>query len=61
MSEDRRLVKDLEPNGKSRGRSHVTHEKLMQGGTLKLAFSSEKEVEWSHRTLRAPFSEIAAH
>lgn len=61
MSEDRGFVKDVELSGKSLDRSYVTHEELMQGGTLKFAFSSEKEAGWSCRTLRAPFSETAAH
>ena len=50
-------MKDVQFNGESLDRSHVTHEELMQGGTLKFVFRSEEEAEWSGRALRAPFSE----
>jgi len=39
----------------------VTHEELMSGGELKFIFSSEKDAEWSHRKLRAPYSDTASH
>jgi len=58
VSEDHGFVRDVQFNGKSLNRSYVTHEELMQGGVLKFIFSSEKEAEWSHRTLRKPFSEL---
>lgn len=61
MSDDKGYVKDVLLNGKSLNRSYVTHEELMQGGTLKFIFSSEKEADWSHRALQAPFSETASH
>ncbi|MBS1822523.1 MAG: GH92 family glycosyl hydrolase [Acidobacteria bacterium] len=55
------FVKDVQLNGRPLDRSYVTHEELMQGGVLKFVFSGEKEAEWSHRTLRAPFSESSGH
>jgi len=58
VSEDHGFVRDVQFNGKSLDRSYVTHEELMQGGVLKFIFSGEKEAEWSHRTLRMPFSEL---
>lgn len=60
MSEQRGFVKDVLLNGKSLDRSYVTHEELMKGGELKFIFSDEKGAEWSHRILRAPYSETAA-
>jgi predicted alpha-1,2-mannosidase len=57
MSEAQGFLKDVQLNGKSLDRSYVTHEELTQGGTLKFIFASEEEAEWSHRTLRPPFSE----
>ena len=61
MTEEHGFVKDVQLNGKSLDRSYVTHEELMQGGTLKFVFSNEKEAEWSRRSLRAPFSETTTH
>lgn len=60
-NEDHGFLKDVLLNGKSLDRSYVTHEELMQGGVLRFIFSGEKEADWSHRTLRPPFSESAAH
>ncbi len=57
MTEDQAFLKDVLLNGKSLDRSYVTHQELMQGGELRFVFSSEKDAEWSHRKLRAPFSE----
>ena len=59
LSESRGFVKDVLLNGSSLDRSYVTHEELMKGGELKFIFSSEKDAEWSHRKLRAPYSETA--
>ncbi len=61
MSEAHAFVKDVLLNGHSLDRSYVTHEELMQGGDLTFVFSDEKDAAWSHRTLRLPFSETAAH
>jgi predicted alpha-1,2-mannosidase len=61
LSEGRGFVKDVLLNGNSLDRSYVTHEELMKGGELKFIFSSEKDAEWSHRMLRAPYSETTAH
>jgi predicted alpha-1,2-mannosidase len=60
MSETQSFVKDVLLNGKSLDRSYVTHQELMGGGELKFVFSSEKDATWSHRTLRAPYSETSA-
>jgi predicted alpha-1,2-mannosidase len=60
MSEAQGFVKDVLLNGKSLDRSYVTHQELMEGGELKFVFSNEKDATWSHRTLRAPYSETAA-
>ena len=57
MSNEHGFVKDVQLNGKSLDRGYVTHEELMQGGTLKFVLSDENGAEWSHRSLRAPFSE----
>ena len=61
LSESRGFVKDVLLNGSSLDRSYVTHEELMKGGELKFVFSSEKDAEWSHRVLRAPYSATAPH
>ncbi len=61
LSESRGFVKDVLLNGSSLDRSYVTHEELMKGGELKFIFSTEKDAEWSHRKLRAPYSETATH
>jgi len=61
MGEDRGFVKEVLLNGKSLDRSYVTHEELMEGGTLRFIFSDEKQADWSRRALRAPFSETASH
>lgn len=60
LDKDHGFVKDVQLNGGSLDRTYVTHEELMQGGVLKFIFSTEKEAEWSHRTLRTPFSELIA-
>jgi predicted alpha-1,2-mannosidase len=59
LNDSHGFVKDVLLNGKSLDRTYVTHEELMQGGTLKFIFSNEKDAAWSHRTLRAPYSETA--
>ncbi len=61
LSETHGFVKDVLLNGNSLDRSYVTHEELMQGGELKFIFSSEKDAEWSHRKLRAPYSDTTRH
>ena len=33
----------------------------MKGGELKFVFSDEKDADWSHRALRAPYSDTAPH
>lgn|GEM_PF-6535717 len=60
MNEEHGFIRDILLNGKSLDRSYVTHEELMHGGELKFIFSNQKEAEWSHRTLRMPFSESPA-
>ena len=60
MSEDNNFVKDVQFNGKSLDRSYLTHQEIMQGGTLKFTLSNEKEAEWSRRSLLAPFSDAEA-
>jgi predicted alpha-1,2-mannosidase len=59
MSETQSFVKDVLLNGKSLDRSYVTHQELTEGGELKFIFSNEKDATWSHRALRAPYSETA--
>ena len=61
LSEEHGFVKDVLLNGKSLDRSYVTHEELMNGGELKFIFSNEKDAEWSHRSLRPPYSDTAPH
>jgi predicted alpha-1,2-mannosidase len=57
MSQAQSFLKDVMLNGQSMGRSYVTHEELMRGGKLTFVFSNEKDAAWSHRALRAPYSE----
>ncbi len=57
MSEKRGFLKDVVLNGNSLDRSYVTHEELMNGGDLKFVFSTEQDAAWSHRKLRAPYSD----
>ena len=57
QAEKQGFLKDVLFDGKSLDRSYVTHEELMNGGELKFVFSSDKDAEWSHRTLRAPYSD----
>ena len=58
-NEERGFLKDVLLNGSSLDRSYLTHEELMKGGELKFIFSGEKDAEWSHRSLRAPYSTTA--
>jgi predicted alpha-1,2-mannosidase len=60
MSEAQSFLKDVLLNGRSLNRSYVTHEELMLGGDLTFVFSGEKDADWSHRTLRTPYSETTA-
>jgi predicted alpha-1,2-mannosidase len=60
MDEEHGFVKDVSLNGKSLDRSFVTHEELMRGGELKFTFSNEKDANWSHRRLLAPYSDTPA-
>jgi predicted alpha-1,2-mannosidase len=55
-NEERGFLKDVLFNGSSLDRSYLNHEELMKGGELKFIFSSEKDAEWSRRSLRAPYS-----
>jgi putative alpha-1,2-mannosidase len=57
QTEKQGFLKDVLFDGKSLDRSYVTHEELMNGGELKFVFSSDKDAEWSRRTLRAPYSD----
>jgi predicted alpha-1,2-mannosidase len=59
MNDERAYVKDVLLNGKSLDRSYVTHDELMHGGELTFIFSSEIDASWSHRSLRAPYSDSA--
>jgi len=61
LSEEHSFVKDVLLNGKSLDRSYITHEELINGGDLKFIFSNEKDAEWSHRSLRPPYSDTAPH
>ena len=61
LSEEHGFVKNVLLNGESLDRSYVTHEELMNGGDLKFIFSNEKDAEWSHRSLRPPYSDTAPH
>jgi predicted alpha-1,2-mannosidase len=61
MTEERSFVKDVVLNGVSLDRSYVTHQELMDGGTLKFIFSTQQDAEWSHRKLRAPYSDSMPH
>jgi predicted alpha-1,2-mannosidase len=61
MSDTNAYLKDVQLNGHSLNRTYVTHEELMQGGTLHFTFSTEAEAEWSHRPLKLPYSDTAAH
>lgn len=60
-SEVRGFLKDVQLNGKSLDRSYLTHDELMLGGDLKFIFSTEKDADWSRRTLRAPYSDTVPH
>ena len=59
MSNEHGFVKDVLLNGESLDRSYLMHDELMQGGELRFIFSGEKEATWSHRALRAPYSDTA--
>jgi predicted alpha-1,2-mannosidase len=59
LSDEHGFLKDVLLNGKSLDRSYITHEEVMSGGTLKFVFSSEKDAEWSRRSLQLPYSETA--
>jgi predicted alpha-1,2-mannosidase len=61
LSDDHGFVKDVLLNGRSLGRSYVTHDELMNGGELRFIFSNEKDAEWSRRSLRLPYSDTAPH
>jgi predicted alpha-1,2-mannosidase len=60
LSEDHGFVKDVLLNGKSLDLSYVTHEELMNGGELKFIFSSERDAEWSRRSIRPPYSDTSS-
>jgi predicted alpha-1,2-mannosidase len=60
LSEEHGFIKDVLLNGKSLDRSYITHEEVMNGGTLKFIFSNEKDAEWSHRSLHLPYSDSTA-
>ena len=56
----RGFLKDVLLNGNSLDRTFVTHQELMKGGELRFVFSTEDQAAWSHRKLRAPYSDEAA-
>lgn len=60
MNETNAYLKDVQLNGNSLDRTYVTHEELMQGGTLRFLFSTEPQAEWSHRPLKLPYSNTSA-
>jgi predicted alpha-1,2-mannosidase len=60
LSEQQGFVKDVLLNGKTLDRSYITHEEVMRGGTLQFIFSNEQDAEWSHRSLRLPYSDSPA-
>jgi predicted alpha-1,2-mannosidase len=60
LSEDHGFVKDVLLNGKSLDLSYVTQEELMNGGELKFIFSSERDAEWSRRSIRPPYSDTSS-
>ena len=60
LSDGHDFIKDVLLNGHSLDRAYVTHEELMKGGELKFIFSTEQDAAWSHRTLKAPYSETPA-
>lgn len=57
MSDTNAYLKDVQLNGKSLDRTYLTHEELMQGGTLTFTFSPEAEATWSHNSLKPPYSD----
>jgi predicted alpha-1,2-mannosidase len=59
-SEEHGFLIDVLFNGESLDRGYVTHEELMKGGELRFVFSSEKDADWSHRALHAPYSDTAS-
>jgi predicted alpha-1,2-mannosidase len=59
LSPEHGFVQDVLLNGKSLDRAYVTHDELMNGGNLKFIFSDEQDAEWSHRSLRRPYSDSA--
>ena len=61
MSDEHSFLKDVQLNGKALDRSYLMHDELMQGGELRFIFSSERDATWSHRVLRAPYSDTAHH
>jgi predicted alpha-1,2-mannosidase len=61
LSDDHGFVRDILLNGKSLDRTYVTHDELMNGGDLRFIFSNEKDAEWSHRSLRLPYSDTVPH
>jgi len=60
LSTQRGFLKDVLLNNQSLDRGYLTHQELMKGGELKFIFSSEKDADWSHRTLQAPYSVTAS-
>jgi predicted alpha-1,2-mannosidase len=61
LSEQHGFVKDVLLNGKSLDRSYITHDEVMNGGTLKFIFSDQKDAEWSRRSLGLPYSDTTSH
>jgi predicted alpha-1,2-mannosidase len=61
LSEDHGFVKDVLLNGRSLDRTYVTHDEVMNGGSLRFIFSNEKDAEWSHGSPRLPYSATVPH
>ncbi len=60
-SDDHPFLRDVQFNGKSLDRTYVTHQELMNGGTLKFIFSTENNAAWSRSNLRRPYSDSTPH
>lgn len=55
------FIRNVLLNGKPLQRTYITHQQIMQGGTLTFIFSNRKDATWSRRPLKLPSSISAAH
>jgi predicted alpha-1,2-mannosidase len=60
-NDDHAFLKDVQLNGTSLDRAYLTHDELMNGGSLKFIFSNEQDAEWSRSNLHPPYSDSAPH